>query len=379
MKFVAQRSKILESLLNILNVLPTRSTLPILSNILLETTEGKETKGSGSQLKIAATDLDMSMMSYLPVAVSKKGSITIPGKTFVDIIREAPEGEIAFTATDNRLEIKLENGSYKIGGIPAAEFPKLPEVNTARQNKVSSQDLVRMVRKTVFAISGDETRPALNGALWKAEDESMLMVATDGHRLAKVSMKNKKFHGLSGSVIVPPKALNLLVKLIGDEDKEVGVIFGDNHLIFNLEDSVISSRLIEGPYPNYEAVIPKDNDKKLIVEKELLASTTRRVSILSNNFTHQIKFAVKKDKMELSAANSDLGGEARETIPCDYDGDEMELGYNANYVLDILKQMEGDKVIFSLNTPVSAGMIFPREKKENEEYFCLIMPLRLAD
>src|SRR3990172_5664581 len=132
MKFVAQRSKILESLLDILNVLPPRSTLPILSNILLETTEGKETKGPGSQLKIAAKDLDMSMMSYLPVAVSKKEAITIPGKTFVDIIREAPEGEITFTATDNRLEIKLENGSYKIGGIPAAEFPKLPEVNTAR-------------------------------------------------------------------------------------------------------------------------------------------------------------------------------------------------------------------------------------------------------
>jgi DNA polymerase-3 subunit beta len=241
-----------------------------------------------------------------------------------------------------------------------------------------------MIQKTVFAASTDETRPALNGVLWQTSGKSMQMVATDGHRLAKVSQKNNKLKGLHDDIIIPPKVLNLLVKLLADsakggEEKEIGVIFGENNIIFNLDDSIIASRLIEGPYPNFEQVIPKDNDKKLIVNKDLLTSTIRRVSILANTLTHQIKFSFKKDTLELSSANFDLGGEAKESLVCDYTAEPMDIGYNASYVMDVLKQIDGDEVILDLGTPVSAAMIYSSEKKEGEECLYLLMPLRLAE
>jgi DNA polymerase-3 subunit beta len=371
MKFSISKSKIFSTVQDVLNVVPTRTTLPVLSNMLLEVTDSK--------LKLAATDLDISMITTIPISATRKGSITISAKTFADILRELPESEIEINVTENRMELKVERGTYKISGIPSDEFPKLPTANLAKQIKIPGGDLAKMIRKTVFAVSTDETRPALNGVLWQTSSKSMQMVATDGHRLAKMSQKNNKLKGLHEDIIIPPKVLNLLVKLLGDEEKEIGVIFGENNIIFNLGDSILASRLIEGPYPNFEQVIPKDNDKKLVVNKELLESTVRRVSILANTLTHQIKLSFKKDTLELSSANFDLGGEAKETISCDYTSEPLDIGYNASYVLDVLKQIDGDEVIFELGTPVSAGMIYSSEKKEGEDCLYLLMPLRLAE
>jgi DNA polymerase-3 subunit beta len=381
MKFLTPKSKIFSAVQEVLNVVPARTTLPILSNMLLEVGESK--------LKLAATDLDISMITSIPVSASKKGSITIPARTFAEILRELPESEIEISVTENRMELKVERGMYKISGIPSDEFPKLPTANLAKQIKINGGDLVKMIQKTVLAVSTDETRPALNGILWQTSGKFMQMVATDGHRLAKTSQKNNKLKGMYEDVIIPPKVLNLLVKLLGDsakggstsneEEKEIGVIFGENNIIFAVGDSILASRLIEGPYPNFEQVIPKDNDKKLVVNKELLISTVRRVSILSNTLTHQIKFSLKKDNLELSSVNFDLGGEANETVSCDYASEPVDIGYNASYVLDILKQIDGDEVIFELGSSVSAGMIYSSEKKEAEEYLYLLMPLRLAE
>lgn len=371
MKFTIAKSKIFSSVQEVLNAVPTRTTLPVLSNMLMEVTDSK--------LMLAATDLDISMITTIPISTTKKGSITIPAKTFAEILRELPESEIEISVSENRMELKVERGSYKISGIPSDEFPKLPSVSLAKQIKIPSEDLSRMIRKTVFAVSADETRPALNGVLWQTSGKAMQMVATDGHRLARISLKNTKLKGLHEDIIIPPKVLNLLVKLLGEGEKEVGVIFGENNIIFNLGDSILASRLIEGPYPNFEQVIPKDNDKSLVINKDLLVSTVRRVSILSNTLTHQIKFSLRKDNLELSSTNFDLGGEAKETISCDYTAEPMEIGYNASYVLDILRQIEGDEVIFELGTPVSAGMLHSPEKKEEEDSLYLIMPLRLAE
>ncbi len=376
MKFSTPKNKIFSAVQNVLNVVPTRTTLPILSNMLVEVTDSK--------LKLAATDLDISMITTIPISATKKGSITIPARTFAEILRELPESEIEIDITENRMELKVENGNYRLSGIPSDEFPKLPTANLAKQIKIPGGELAKMIQKATFAVSTDETRPALNGVLWQTSGKSMQMVATDGHRLAKISQKNNKLKGLHDDIIIPPKVLNLLVKLLADSskgegEKEIGVIFGENNIIFNLDDSIIASRLIEGPYPNFEQVIPKDNDKKLIVNKDLLASTIRRVSILANTLTHQIKFSFKKDTLELSSANFDLGGEAKETISCDYPGEPMDIGYNATYVSDILKQIDGDEVIFDLGTPVSAAMIYSSEKKEGEECLYLVMPLRLAE
>ncbi len=371
MKFSITKGKIYSAVQDVLNVIPTRTTLPVLSNMLLEVTDSK--------LKLAATDLDISIITTIPISATKKGSITIPARTFADILRELPESEIEINVAENRMELKVERGTYKISGIPSDEFPKLPSVSLAKQIKMPGDELAKMIRKTIFAVSTDETRPALNGVLWQTSGKFMQMVATDGHRLAKVSRKNTKLKGLHEDIIVPPKVLNLLARLLGDEEKEIGLIFGENNIIFNLGDSILASRLIEGPYPNFDQVIPKDNDKKLVVNKDLLMGTVRRVSILSNTLTHQIKFSLKKDSLHLSSANFDLGGEAKETVSCDYAAEPMDMGYNANYVLDVLKQIDGDEVIFELSTPVSAGTLHSSENKEEEEALYLLMPLRLAE
>ncbi len=370
MKFSLAKSKLANYLQYILQVVPSKSTLPILTNVLIEALENK--------IKVSATDLDISIATSIDCKVAKKGAACIPARILFDIIKELPESEISFEATGQRVEMKIPNGSYKIASVPADEFPKLPAVNTKKEIKISGEQLVAMVKKTTFATSDDETRPALNGVLWQTKGDRMQMVATDGHRLAKMAMENTKLKGLYDDVIVPPKVLNLIPKFVNEESQEVGVIFGENNIIFNLGDIVLTSRLIEGPYPNFEQVIPTNNDKKLIVSKEDLARAVRRVSILSNALTHQVKFSLKGASLTLSTTNADVGGEGKEILECDYAGDDIELGYNANYINDILGKLDGEEAVFELSSSVSAGVIYsPNTPKD--DYLCLVMPLRLAD
>lgn len=370
MKFVISKSRISNYLQQILQVVPSKSSLPILTNVLVEALEGK--------LKISATDLDISITATLECNVVKKGSVALNARILSDIIRELPESEISFELTNNRMHIKIPNGSYKIATVPVDDFPKLPGVNTKKEINIEASQLVGMIQRTTFACSDDETRPALNGVLWQTKGDKMQMVATDGHRLAKMSVDNKKLKGLYDDVIIPPKVLNLIPKFITPQTKEVGIIFGENNIIFNLGDMVLTSRLIEGPYPNFEQVIPPDSDMKMVIDKAELSSAVRRVSILSNTLTHQVKFVLKDSALTLSTTNADVGGEGKETLQCEYAGEELELGYNANYVNDILGTMEGTDVIFELSSNVSAGVVYtPGQPKE--DFLCLIMPLRLAD
>ncbi len=370
MKFSLPKSRLSNYLQHVWQVVPTKSTLPILSNILVEALENK--------LKISATDLDISITASMECKVSKKGSVSLPAKFLFEIIKEVPESDISFDVSGSRMEIKIPNGSYKIGTVAADDFPKLPAINTKKEIKINGSELVAMIRKTSFACSDDETRPALNGVLWQTKDERMQMVATDGHRLARTCVDNTRLQGMSEDVIIPPKVLNLIPKFISKDDQEIGIIFGENNIIFNLGDIILTSRLIEGPYPNFEQVIPKSNDKKLTVSKEELAGAVRRVAILSNALTHQVKFAVDSNGLTLSTTNADVGGEAKELLECDYNGDPIEMGYNANYIAEILNKVEGDEVSFELSTPVAAGVIYGPNVPP-EDYLCLVMPLRLAD
>jgi len=370
MKFNLSKSRLSGYLQSVLQVVPTKSTLPILSNILFEALDDK--------LKISSTDLEVSITATFDCTVSKKGVAVLPGRILFDIVKELPESDITFEGTASRVEIKVPNGSYKIACASAEDFPKLPVVNTKKEIRIDGSDLVAMIKKTTFACSTDETRPALNGVLWSTKGDAMNMVATDGHRLAKYSVENKKLKGISEDIIIPPKVLNIIPKFISESNGEIGVIFGENNIIFNLDDVILTSRLIEGPYPNYEQVIPSENDKKILIDKENLMGAVRRVSILSNSLTHQVKFGVKNNTLTISTTNADVGGEGKESIPCDYSGDVIELGYNANYISDVLGKIDGDEVIFELSNAVSAGLIYSPEIPK-DDFLCLIMPLRLAD
>ncbi len=370
MKFSLSKSRLSGYLQSVMQVVPSKSTLPILSNILFEALENK--------LKISATDLEVSITATFECNIAKQGVAVLPGRILFDIVKELPESEITFDGTASRVEIKVPNGSYKIACASADEFPKLPSVNTKKQIAISGGDLVNMIKKTTFACSVDETRPALNGVLWATGGDMMTMVATDGHRLAKVSIENKKLKGVSEDIIIPPKVLNIIPKYIEEGDGEMGVIFGDNNIIFNLGDIILTSRLIEGPYPNYEQVIPNESDKRMVISKGDLAGAVRRVSILSNTLTHQVKFGIKNNTLTVSTTNTDVGGEGKEAIPCEYSGDTIELGYNANYVTEILNRMDSDEVIFELSSNVSAGVVYSPDIPK-DQFLCLVMPLRLAD
>ena len=370
MKFSLPKSRLTHYLQSVLSVVPAKSTLPILSNILLECLDKK--------LKISATDLDVTIIATLDADVSKKGSAVIPGRMLFDIIKELPESEITFEGTTNRVEVKVPNGSYKIGGISPDEFPELPAVNLKKQVTVEAESLIKMITRTTFACSRDETRPALNGVLWQTKGDRMTMVATDGHRMARVATENKMLKGLNDDVIIPPKVLDLIPKFIGDSEETIGIIFEENRIIFNLGDIVVGSRLIEGPYPSYDAVIPTGSDKRMVISKEDLYSSVRRVSILSNSLTHQVKFSMKNNNLILSTTNTDVGGEAKENLPCEYKGEAIEIGYNAGYVNDILGKIEGDEVVFELSNPVSAGLIYTATESK-DDFLCLLMPLRLTE
>lgn len=370
MKFSISKTTLLGYLQSVLQVAPSKPALPILSNIMIEALDQK--------LKISATDLDISITATMECDVAKKGVVAAPARILFDIIKELPESTISFEQSGSRLEMKALKGSYKISTVSVEDFPTLPAINLKKQVKISGRQLVDMIKRTSFACSTDETRPALNGALWQTKGDRMVMVATDGHRLAQVSESNTKLKGLHDDVIVPPKALNLITKFAGEGDEEIGVIFGENNLAFNLGAIALTTRLIEGPYPNYEQVIPKEHSKTLRVNRNDLSGAVRRVSILSSALTHQVRFALSGNELQLSSANTDVGGEALEKLSCEYQGEDLELGYKADYVQDILSRLEQDEVIFDLDSPTSAGVIYDADSKK-EDFLCLIMPLRLAE
>lgn len=371
MKITVDRDVLVEKLQTVLSVVATRTTLPILGNLLLH--------ADAERLEIAATDLDLFVTCSIPAKVSKAGSSTVPARHFAEMVRELPEGDVAINVTSNRMEIRAGQGIYRISGMPADDFPKLPALPGAGEVMVPGDQLSGMVHRTSYAVSNDDTRPALNGVLWDTNGDTMHMVATDGHRLARVSVAADRLRGHHASLIIPPKALMLVIKILGESGDDVGVTFGEKNVMFHVGDTVVTSRLIEGPYPNYTQVIPTTNDKRMIVDNATLTDGVRRVAVLSNSLTRQVKFSLSKGRLELSTTNQDIGGEATETVPCQYDGEDLEIGYNANYVLDILKNLDLGDVVFELATSVSAGLVHTADEKKKDEYLCLVMPLRLAD
>ncbi|NIR48515.1 DNA polymerase III subunit beta, partial [candidate division KSB1 bacterium] len=221
-------------------------------------------------------------------------------------------------------------------------------------------------------------RTTLMGVYLKVMENELRMVSTDGHRLAKIVDKGFKSSGFESETIIPTKALNLLLRNVRDA-KDIKVSVSDDHIVFELLDTVIYSKCIEGQFPNYERVIPVDNDKRMIVDRELLSSSVRRVSIFSNSITNQIRFSLSKNLVKIQSEDIEFGGEGQESIESDYDGEDLEVGYNANYLLDILKHLDTDEVILELKDPISAGLIYPTTQKENEDLLMLLMPIRLNE
>ena len=383
MKFSVNRNELWQGIDTVLDVVPSKPALPVLANILLVAED--------NTLALSATDLDLSIRTEVPATVEQKGRITVPARTFAEIAREWPEAELSLVVEEDRLRLSGDlgdaesgEGAYSLSGMAADEFPNMPtslegvSISLGDSEELSAKLLLDMIGKTSFAVSKDDTRPVLNGVLWHIDSEGMEMVATDGSRLAcyRRSLDVQVQSDQEAGVIVPPQALAQMGKLLSGHDGAVEVTLGETQLFLSTGTTHLLSRLIEGPYVEYAQVIPKENDKNLRVDVDRLLPTVRRVSILSSSYTRQVRLKLDSSSIELSAASPEIGGEAREQIPASFDGEEMEIGYNAQFLMEILRKMDSQTVRFELNDNVTAALLKPNQVEEGEDYFCLLMPLR---
>ena len=389
MKVSIEKEELLKGIQAVIDIVPSKTALPVLSNILIDA-------NNGQGVCLSATDLDISITCQLSATTESAGSTTVPARKFSEIVRELPEESLSLTVEEGRVMLQRQSGAegtYALMSVPADDFPELPteidgtEIAFAdgEEDVPDSNALNEMISKTIFAVSRDETRPVLNGVLWQVGDGRMTMVATDGHRLVKYSRMQQGLPDDNTEVIVPPRALNHVVKLMNGGITLQKAQFGQSHVLFSLGDEgdgeaiQIFSRVIEGPYIGYEQVIPQNNGKRLRVSNSDLLPAVRRVSILASTQTHQLRLAMKKNELELSATSQEIGGEAREHLEVDYDADEMIIGYNSTYLQDVLRRITCDEVLFELDSAVAAGIIKPGEQIEGEDYLCLLMPLRLNE
>ena len=369
MKFTIESSELQKALMKISGVVPSKSTLPILENILFSL--------SKNSLRLIATDLEISMSATLDVRGSEDGSIAVPAKRVMDTLRALPETQLMFHAdtTTNKIQMITDNGEYDLIGEISQDYPAVPEFKGESEIVFEGSLIGSMISKTIFSVSTDELRPSMTGLLLQFKNTEMCAVATDGHRLVRVIYSNIKQAKPHKDIIVPAKALMLVLKAIESGANTLSV--NTTHIKFSFKNFTLTSRLIEESYPNYESVIPLDNDKKLSVDRNVLLASVRRVSLYSSNTTHQVRFSVKKNELKITAEDIDFGGEAREHIACGYSADDLEIGFNASYLIDILSHIDSDEVVFSFSSSVKAAIITPATVKENENVLMLVMPMRL--
>jgi DNA polymerase-3 subunit beta len=369
MKFSVQSSELQKALAKTISVVPSRSTLPILENLLFEVHTGN--------LKITATDLEISISVSLEIKSSENGTIAIPAKRIFDTVRALPDTLITFSidTESNKIKMKTENGEYTLTGETADEFPAIPEFKGDSELLIDTSVFQHVIDKTIFAVSTDELRPSMMGVLLQINKGEFRAVATDGHRLVRLINKTLGSSKFGKDIIIPAKALGLVGKVSAGAQTKLSI--NNTHIVFRFDGVSLVSRLIEEKYPNYESVIPLDNEKKLIVNKHEMLQSVRRVSLYSNSTTHQIRMSLSKDEVRMTAEDVDFGSEAKEKFSCDYNGDEMEIGFNSAYIVDILSHIDGDEVEFSLNSPNKAAIVHPHEQKDGEDLLMLVMPVRL--
>ena len=384
MKITISRNDLWKGIETVLDVVPSKPALPVLSNLCMI--------ASKDGLYLSATDLDLSVTTFIQAKVESTGSITVPARTFADIAREWPETNLSIIVDNDRLQLfgnlgdsKNGEGVYNLSGMPTDEFPKTPTkidgltLSLQENTPLNSSKFLEMINKTAFAVSKDDTRPVLNGVYWKIEAKKMEMVSTDGSRLACY----RKFIDLDldghdeASVIIPPQALNKISKIISDSQESAEITLGKTQVLFKTENTYLSSRLIEGPYVDYTQVLPKTNEIELCVDSTLLHAAVKRVSILASAYTRQVRLKLEDSTIELSTASPEIGGEAREVIPAIYNEEKLDIGYNAQFLMEIIRKIDTSNIVFKLSDAVTAAIVKSHIDNDGvEEYFCLLMPLR---
>jgi DNA polymerase-3 subunit beta len=370
MKFTITRDSLQDGLAAVADAVPNKTTLPVLSNILVEA--GKD------GLRLSGTDLDISVSTTVAASVDQEGAITLPAKKLLEIVRELPSASVRVTgAGEQRVSLECGKSRFRLLGLSREEFPAFPVVRFEEGWKVRAGDLQKLIGHVAFAASTEESRPILNGVLWELRPDRMRMVATNGHRLARMDVPLSRESGATADLIVPPKALGQIRRLFSPED-DIEIGRSDNHLGFRSNSTQVFTRLIEGPYPNYEQVIPRENDKVLTADRASLTAALRRMSTVASDQTRRIRLAFAAGTCKLSVQTPDLG-EAQDEISVTYEGDPIEIGFNASYLLEILKIMPTDEVRMTFKAPERAATCEPVGWNDPASFLALVMPLRLVD
>ena len=371
MEFTSRKSDILKELNLAQGVVEKKTTIPILSNVLLE--------ASDSALRISATDLELGMRCSCAAKVKKEGAGTVPAKRLLDIVRSLPEAEVKFKLLENHwVQVTCERTSFKLVGMAKDNFPALPAIPKPLAS-VSTGVITTMIQKTIFAISSEESRYTLNGALLLLKPDSVSMVATDGHRLALIE-RQVEVVGLHNElrVLIPKKAMGELLRLLTESDEEAPMQFSkdESHLFFAVGDRVLISRMLTGQFPNYEAVLPRETTRVVELDKELVTAALRRVSLLADERSRAIRMQLDKGRLEVFSSSGEFG-EAHEVLDAAYENDALQIGFNCQYLMDFLNAVgEGGKVRLELKDEQSAGQLRPGEE-ETYRYRYVVMPMRI--
>ncbi len=370
MRFIVSTSTLLKQLQSVSGALSNSTVLPILENFLFEIKDGN--------LTISATDLQTSMTTSLTVEAKENGRIAIPSRILLDTLKSLPEQPIAFNIDDTTfaIEINAGDGKYKLSGENGEDFPKIPVVENASSVNLPASVLAEAINKTIFAVSNDELRPAMTGVYCQLSTSSLTFVATDAHKLVRYRRKDAKAAS-TASFILPKKALNLLKSALPSEDINVSVEYNSTSAFFKFSNINLVCRLIDERYPDYEAVIPKNNPNKLTIDRQSFLSSLNRVAIYANKTTHQVRLKISGSELNISSEDIDFANEAHERLTCQYDGEDIEIGFNAKFLIEMLKNLSCEEVMLEMSTPNRAGLLLPQNGDENEDVLMLVMPVML--
>lgn len=369
MKFIVSTSALLKNLQMINGVISTNTVLPILEDFLFDIKGGK--------LTVFATDLETSMSSTLDVESKEDGRIAIPAKIMMDTLRNLPEQPLTFTIDSKNywVEITSENGKYKLAGENGDDFPRIPVPEDVKKIDMPSATLMRAINQSLFAASNDELRITMTGVLFELGSDYVTFVATDAHKLVKYT-RNDVSAEQATSFIVPKKALSLLKGTLS-QDTQVMLSYNPSNAFFDFGSVSLICRLIDGTYPDYSTVIPTDNNNRMTIGRADLLNCLKRISIYSNKTTHQVMLKITGSELQVSAQDLDFSNEANERLNCLYDGEDMEIGFNARFLIEMLGVLESDEVKFELDGPSKAGLILPTDREDNEDILMLVMPVML--
>lgn len=371
MKFIVTSTALLKQLQQLSGVLNSSNTLPILDNFLFEIKKG--------ELAISASDLETSMNTRMAIEAKDEGIIAMPAKILLDILKSLPEQPLTFSIDKKTLgvEISSDYGKYKLTGQNGDDFPKAPTLEGAKSFNMGSDSLGQAINKTLFAAGNDDMRPVMSGVLFEIHEKQVRFVATDAHKLVRYT-RTDIGGGNAASFIVPRKPLNLLKGIVGGLKTEIKIEYNENNALFTFDNIILMCRLIEGKYPNYEAVIPKENPFKLTIDRLDLLNSIKRVSIFANKTTHQVRLKMGGSELNISAEDLDFANEAQERLTCSYAGDDMEIGFNSRFLSEMLTNMGSENINIEMSAPNRAGIITQVESENAaEDILMLVMPVML--